>query len=211
MKLTKYTHACLVVEEQDQSIIIDPGAWADDLPPLENVAGIVITHNHFDHFDPKRVAAILAANPHARVWTTQETANQLQHPSVQVVVNGTNIQAKPFLLQFFGTTHALVYEDLPQTQNVGVLVNNALYYPGDSFTLPSTPVKMLALPVGGPWLKTSETIDFLKKVRPVVFFPTHDAVLSDKGKEVVEDWYRPWAATHQTELYDLALGQSIDI
>ena len=42
----------------------------------------------------------------------------------------------------------------------------------------------LALPVGEPWLKINDSIDFLRDINPRLVFPTHDAVLSDIGKNL---------------------------
>jgi hypothetical protein len=70
------------------------------------------------------------------------------------------------------------------------MINDAVYYPGDSFTKPDKPIQVLALPVGAPWLKASEMLDFLMAVKPTVAFPTHDAVLSEIGKSM-PDRYVP--------------------
>jgi hypothetical protein len=73
---------------------------------------------------------------------------------------------------------------VPVIDNVGVMINETLYYPGDSFVLPGQPVQILALPIGAPWLKISESIDFLVAIKPKMVFPTHDAVLSAIGKSI---------------------------
>jgi len=213
MKLTKYMHACIVLEEQGQRLVIDPGEWAADVNSLSNVAAIVITHNHFDHFNLKNVRAILQANPTAHIFTTAETANELggQATNITPVTEGSTAQAGLFSLQFFGQMHALVTQDKPVTQNVGILVNGNLYYPGDSFTLPNKAVKTLALPVSGPWLKTSESLDFMVAVKPQLAFPTHDALLSEAGISVYEGLYKMLAQANNITFEQLRPGQSIEI
>lgn len=213
MKLTKYTHACIVLEEQGQRLIIDPGEWAVEVSGLHGVTAIVITHDHFDHFNLKNVQAILQANPSAHIFTTAETAEKLRGQSIKIttVNDGDSEQIGPFTLQFFGRMHALVTKDKPLTQNVGVLVNNNLYYPGDSFTLPNTSVKTLATPVSGPWLKTSESINFMLTVKPLVAFPTHDALLSEIGTSVYENWHQLTADAAGIQLLHLVPGASAEI
>ncbi|HSW74367.1 MAG TPA: MBL fold metallo-hydrolase [Candidatus Saccharimonadales bacterium] len=213
MKLTKYMHACIILEEQGQRLIVDPGEWATDVSSLSNVVAIVITHNHFDHFNLKNVRAILQANPAAHIFTTAETANELgnQAKNITTVTEGGTAQAGPFSLQFFGQMHAFITQDKPVTQNVGVLVNDNLYYPGDSFTLPNKAVKTLALPVSGPWLKTSESLDFMLAVKPQLAFPTHDALLSEAGIAVYESLYKLLAKGNNITFEQLRPGQSIEI
>ena len=68
-----------------------------------------------------------------------------------------------------------------------MLIENQLYYPGDSFVVPEgIQVHALALPVSAPWLKISESIEFLTAVKPAFTFPTHDAILSTEGKELFD-------------------------
>ncbi len=80
MQLTKLTHACLVLEEQGQRLIIDPGVWTEDLKDFSDIVGVVITHAHADHFSAEHVAAILRANPTVKIYTTSEVVEQLQSP-----------------------------------------------------------------------------------------------------------------------------------
>ena len=51
MNISKFTHACVVLEKNNQSLVIDPGGWSQNLQIPENVVGIVVTHEHADHFD----------------------------------------------------------------------------------------------------------------------------------------------------------------
>ena len=102
------------------------------------------------------------------------------------VLPGDEYTTGPFRLRFFGGEHAVIHPDIPTIANLGVLVNDLLYYPGDSFVRPDVPVDTLALPVGAPWLKLSEAVDFVRDVKPRFVFPTHDAVLSDIGKGLAD-------------------------
>jgi hypothetical protein len=45
------------------------------------------------------------------------------------------------------------------------------------------PVEVLLVPIGAPWLKLAESIDFVRAVRPQRAHPTHDAVLSEIGQQ----------------------------
>lgn len=186
MKLTKYEHACFTVEHDDGLLVVDPGNFTTDFIAPGGVAAIVITHEHADHFDREQIAAIIDKNPDAIVVGHQSVVGQLETPRVQAVEAGDTFAVGGFSLEFFGGNHADIYEHLPTPVNLGVMINDLLYYPGDSFTLPGRPVDTLALPIGAPWLKVSETISFAKSVQPRLAFPTHDAVLSDIGKSLID-------------------------
>ncbi len=125
--------------------------------------------------------------------------------------NGGEESCGLFKLRFFGENHALVHDNLPQTQNIGVMVNDNLYYPGDSFTKPGAKVTTLALPVGAPWLKTGESIDFLSSVKPALCFPTHDAILSEKGNSASDAWLGQWCEQNNIRFKRLAPTEAITI
>jgi hypothetical protein len=92
---------------------------------------------------------------------------------------------------------------------VGVLVNQAFYYPGDSFAVPGLPVTVLALPVSAPWLKMSESLDFLQAVKPTQCFPTHNALLSEFGQNVANAWVQKICDTDGIALVPLQPGQNL--
>ena len=184
MNITKYEHACVVIEEQGKKLVIDPGQFTTSLTDFSNIVAVVVTHLHSDHLDPQKLQAIFAANPEARFFGTAEVAKEVPNVPFTAVTGGTAETVAPFKLAFYGEQHAQIHASIPPVQNVGVLVNDAFYYPGDSFTLPGVPVKVLALPIAAPWAKAGESVDFLLSVRPHYVFPTHNGVLSDMGHSI---------------------------
>ena len=183
MKVTKYEHACLVVEEGGQQLVIDPGVLAK-LPKLENVSVIVVTHVHPDHLHVPNLKTLVEGNPEVIIFGSDEVIAELGELDVQkTIVENDTVTAGSFRLEFFGHDHAIIYQQVP-CQNRGVFVNETLYYPGDSFTLPGKPVQDLAFPAAGPWCKVSEVADFIAEVKPVRAFPTHNGTLSEFGEQV---------------------------
>ncbi len=215
MKLTKYVHACLVLEEQGQKLVIDPGVFTPELGDLSNIAVVVVTHVHADHFSLEHIQAIIAQNPQVQIVSTAEVITELLKKEIHngaAVTGGMNLQIGPFKLQFFGAMHALIHGDKPHNQNVGVLVNDNLYFPGDSFTRPTgSAVKTLALPVSGPWLKLGESIDLYNDVHPAICFPTHNALLSELGETIGDNWLKPLAQENGTAYQLLQPGESLEI
>lgn len=186
MKITKYRHACLTITENERTLIIDPGSLSTDFDIPEHVEAIIITHEHSDHLDPVHIKAIVAKNPDVLIIGDEAVVAQLPNYTTKAVHTGEIVTAGMFTLQFFGGEHARIHTSIPVIANLGVLVNDTLYYPGDSFAIPGVAVKVLALPVSAPWLKMSEVMDFLVAIHPRLVFPTHDALLSDTGNQLVD-------------------------
>lgn len=190
MKITKFEHACFVVEHEGTVLIVDPGGWTTNLVIPDNVAAIVITHAHPDHIDPKLLTAITEKNPDAVIIADNSVTNQLVDFKTQTIVANEGVKAGNFELEFFGGQHATISPDIPVIANLGVLINGTVYYPGDSFALPDDRhVAVLALPVSAPWMKFSEAAEFATKLRPAKMFPTHDAILSPAGKSLADTMF----------------------
>ncbi len=212
MKLTKYTHSCLVLEEQGKKLIIDPGEFTPEFGDAENVAAVVVTHIHPDHFSAGKLEEIFARNPDATLFTTEEVKQQFGKPNAVTPKIGGRITIGPFGLEFFGGRHAEIHSLKPVAQNISVLINDTLYYPGDSLAAPERPVNILAMPAVAPWLKMSEAIEFLQTVKPeAFFFRTHDALLSDDGKLVYDTWFKTAAEAFGLAYKPLEPGQSIEL
>jgi len=131
---------------------------------------------------------------------------------ITVVKDGDTREVEPFTLRFFGEKHAVIHSSVPVVDNVGVLINDALYYPGDSFTVPEgVEVDTLAAPAGAPWLKIGEAIDFVLAVKPRRAFGTHEMVLSVAGKSLANARLQ-WATEQGGgEFVPLEPGESLDL
>jgi hypothetical protein len=209
MKLTKFKHACFMLESEGESLVFDPGNWSTDFTAPTNVTAIILTHEHADHFDRNLLQSIVDKNPNAAIVAPHEMAEKLAGFSTQGVAPGDTITLGAFTLQFFGGQHAPIHPEIASVVNVGVLVNDSFYYPGDSFTLPGVPVKTLALPVTAPWLKISEPIGFMIEVKPGFAFPVHDHIASDDGKALVDRIIGGFAQKHDIR-YE-RISESVDI
>jgi L-ascorbate metabolism protein UlaG (beta-lactamase superfamily) len=184
MDVTKLEHACLIVRDGDDALVIDPGNYTRDVA-VEHAVAVVITHEHPDHVTPEQLRRILAQNPGIPVFGPRGVADVLaeQTPEIEVdvVTDGDERTVGPFTLTFHGTRHQVIHTSVPIVDNTGVMVNGVLFYPGDAYTNPGVPVHTLATPVGAPWLKVSEMMDYVAAVAPERTFPTHERTLSDAG------------------------------
>ena len=212
MKLTKYEHACLVLQNEGKSLVIDPGEFSPSVPLDVTYDYVIITHEHADHLAAEKLKSIYLKNPSVHFFVNQNVYDQALRklsPMHTIIDAGVTAKIEGFDLVFFGHDHAVIYKTSPCLNN-GVLVNGALYYPGDSLDLPNVPVELLALPAAAPWLKTSEAMDFVKAVKPKKAFLTHDAMLSDIGHMFTSTWIKSAGEEVGTELVELKPGSTYD-
>lgn len=207
MKLTKYAHACLVLEESEQRIVVDPGNFSDDFEVPDGVLAVVVTHLHGDHCDPVKLRAIFGRNPDAKLYALKEVAN-VAGMAVSAVEPGQTITIGKFELEFTGGRHATIHPDMEPVGNIGVVVNHdLLYYPGDALALPPRHVRYIAVPVAAPWMRLGKAINFVREAAPQYAFPTHDAILSNKGQDLVDRVVRNLIST-DTRYERIPIGET---
>ncbi|MFF8598332.1 MBL fold metallo-hydrolase [Streptomyces sp. NPDC015232] len=210
MKLTKNTHACVRLEKDGRTLVIDPGMFTEEDAAL-GADVLLVTHEHPDHFDEGRLRAALDGNPAAELWTLRSVAEQLKAAfpgRVHTVGDGDAFEAGGFDVQVHGELHAVIHPDIPRITNVGFLVDGAVFHPGDALTVPGRPVETLFLPVMAPWNKISEVIDYVREVKPARAYDIHDALLTDLARPIYD---RQIGALGGTDHRRLAPGDSADI
>jgi L-ascorbate metabolism protein UlaG (beta-lactamase superfamily) len=183
MRLTKFGHSCLLVEEGGARVLLDPGSFSEGFETLEGLTAVCLTHQHVDHVDPERVRPLLDRNPGVRVVSDEGSAEALGEAGadVEVVHDGDELALGGLALRVVGRDHAAVHPEVPVVPNVGYLVGGRLFHPGDALTMPGEPVEVLAVPAGAPWLKLADAVDYLREVGPRVAVPVHEKVLSEVG------------------------------
>jgi L-ascorbate metabolism protein UlaG (beta-lactamase superfamily) len=211
MKITKHGHACLEVELDSQTLIIDPGSYTEELTGLGNVVAVVITHKHDDHCDEAKIAKIKEANSDVQIFGTSEVAARLEGLKVTTVYHGDYYEVGSFKLEFFGDMHQIIHKSIPLIQNTAVLVNAELYYAGDSYTQPDQKIKVLACPTSAPWLKIGDVMDYIQELKPAICFPTHNALLSQLGHDLNNSRVKQVTEENGGEFRYLEVGQSLKI
>jgi len=188
MRLTKYTHACLRIERDGAVLVIDPGAFTEP-EALDGVDAVLITHEHMDHLDAGKLADALSKRPSVTVHTHPDVAAQLTElaGAVTTVESGDSFSAAGFSVRAYGGWHAVIHPFVQRVANLGFLVEDSVYHPGDSFDVPEgAQVDTLFVPISGPWLKLSESVDFVRMVAPRRAYALHDFLLSEVGLKVTD-------------------------
>ena len=211
MRVTKLEHATLKVEHSGSVLVIDPGVFTTPLPDQGGVVAIVITHEHPDHWTADQLSRLITRNPDVVLFGPQGVADAASAFPIEVVAAGDLREVGPFTLEFFGAKHAVIHESIPVPDNVGVLVNRILFYPGDAFTVPSVEVDTLAVPAGAPWLKLGEAMDYVTAVAPKRAFGNHDMTLSTAGRGMHSDRLKTSVESVGGEWFPLEPGGTLDI
>lgn len=192
MDITKFGHACLYLEKNTTGIIVDPGNLTGEFSVPSGLEAILITHMHPDHVHSQNVKDIMSINPGAKVYGHISALQTLDGvvPASQLhsVVSGNKFDMGNFKVEFTGGQHAIIHPDIARIDNLGIMIDDGyFFYPGDALEVSSVPVKVLALPASAPWMKISETLDYLSEVHPENAIPVHDGILSEGGKSIIDN------------------------
>lgn len=187
MRLTKFGHACIRIEHEGQTVVVDPGVFTDP-EAIDGATAILLTHEHPDHTHAEHLRRC-----DAPIWTIGgvEQALREQAPDVAervtVVAPGETFDAG-LPVKAVGEWHAVIHEDLPRVHNSGFLIDagQRIFHPGDALTGPGEPVDVMCLVVSAPWMKASEAIDFGRSVEAPRFLAIHDRVYSEAGLGIVD-------------------------
>jgi L-ascorbate metabolism protein UlaG (beta-lactamase superfamily) len=209
MLLTKLGHACIAVEKQGRRLVIDPGGLSA-ADALEGADAVLVTHEHFDHFDEMRLREAVEANPALRVWTNGAVAETLGRLGGRVMRVGAGdlFVAEGFEVQVYGELHQEIHADIPRIGNIGFLLDGRTFHPGDAFTVPDQPVEDLMVPAHAPWSRTGEILDWIREVRPARAFPMHDGALNSVGQSVVDGILGEHGPGHPGDYVRLQIGES---
>jgi L-ascorbate metabolism protein UlaG (beta-lactamase superfamily) len=213
MRLTKLGHACVRLSKDDTGIVIDPGALTPEQDAFAGVDAVLITHEHFDHFDAARLRGAAAENPGLTIWTCRPVADSLDDLGgrVRVVGNGDALTVAGFEIEVHGELHEVTHPDLPPVPNVGFLVDGEVFHPGDAFTVPGRRVPTLMVPTSAPWLKVPEVIGYLREVRPERAYSVHDGLLNEAGLGLVDGQLGGEAERAGADFRRLRPGESLEV
>jgi len=211
VRLTRWGHACVRLDDDARHLLIDPGTPAELGPALDGAGAILVTHEHVDHVAVDEVArAVSAGTP---LWGPAPVVALLRDAGapeslLHEVVGGDRFTAGGYEVEALGERHAVIHPDLPTIPNVAYLVAGVLH-PGDAFVVPPRTPDVLLLPVSGPWLALADAVDLAREVGARRVVPIHDGLYNDQGRAMAGRLLR--LLVQGSELVPTATGESIEL
>jgi len=197
MRLTKFTHSCVRLEDDRGVLVIDPGCWSEPTA-LDGATAVLVTHEHSDHLDTAELA-----RRDLKVYAPARA--HIQGLEVTSVRSGDCFAAAGLAVRAVGGRHAVVHGSEPDCVNLGYVIEDSFYHPGDSLTVPDAEIDTLLVPMQASWLKTTEAIGFVRAVAPRRAFGMHEGQLNDRGLDALNAWFGHAAGT---DYHYLAPGET---
>ncbi|WBB72863.1 MBL fold metallo-hydrolase [Micromonospora sp. WMMD1128] len=209
MQLTKYAHSCLRLEHDGAVLVVDPGVFSETSEALDGVDAVLVTHEHQDHLDVAALTGALERRP-VPVHGPASLAGVLGDAAEALVpvAPGESFTAAGVPVRAYGGRHAVIHPDIPVIENLGYLLADVVYHPGDALFVPDdVQVDTLFAPIHAPWSKFSEVVDFIRAVAPRRAYALHDGLLNANGFGVLD---RQYTALSKTDYRRLEPGTRID-
>ncbi|MGC1176952.1 MAG: MBL fold metallo-hydrolase [Candidatus Saccharimonadales bacterium] len=207
MKITKYVHACLLVETPERVALFDPGTFSEQVFPIDTLKrldDIFITHIHADHCSLSFVEQLVAKFPDVRITAPPEVVAQLATEHITAMSDPSPGVA------FFDAPHEKI-EPLGQVpQEIGVHYLDTLSHPGDSHSFTETK-QILALPMTAPWGNAVNALNLALKLKPQHVLPIHDWHWNDAARQQTYGTFERILGEHDITFHKLQTGEPIEI
>lgn len=211
MRITKFGHSCLLVEESGVRILLDPGHWSTAQNDLANLDAVLITHEHNDHCDVSSIKAIRVNNPAVSLYANSVVVSRLAKEGINAEILGDSDRCniRGVSIAGKGIDHIEIHREIPLIRNTGYLIADRFFHPGDAYVELDEPIEILALPVGGPWLKMSDTIDYALQLNPKHVIPIHDGMF--RKPDFGTKWPTKILNEHGIQVHQLVPGDTVEI
>ncbi len=219
MRIYKYIHSCLLVEEGAEKILFDPGTFSfieGKVRPdtFKDVATVILTHEHPDHVDISALKSILALSG-ASVITNSEGKTALAKENIEArVLEEGDYQTKNVTIRALPAAHEKILSDtIPQ--NTAYVINDTFLNPGDSFAsslFALKGIRALALPSMAPWNTELTIAQFAEAIAPQIIIPVHDGYAKDFFLKQRYDNYEKYFSTRGIKFQRMSTpGDFVDV
>ena len=211
MRITKFGHACVRIEHDGTTVVLDPGMFTD----VEAVAGadaVLITHEHPDHVVVDHLRAT-----DAPIYTIAAVEAVIRAGAPEVAERVTVVAPGDTFdvgvpVRVVGEMHAVIHPEFPQIFNSGYVIDaggTKIYHPGDALTEPGEAVDVLLVPSSAPWLKASEAVEFARAVKAPRNLAIHDRIYTDAAHGILEQHMNAFLPKEGLEYLRRADGEDL--
>lgn len=205
MNVTRYFQSCLLIEDGNARVLVDPSAQEKErLGDFGKLDAVFYTHEHGDHFDAG-MARDFVEQGMAPVYANQSTAMQIE-ASKTVVEGGKEYDINGMKVKAIELPHCLMVDGSESVQNTGYLFNGKLFHPGDSKELEGLEVDTLAVPISGPDISLKDAYSFTMQVNAKQVIPIHYDYLGGNP-----DFLGSYLNKKNVKVHGLTIGDSVEI
>ncbi len=209
MKLTKYEHACFTLEKNGHVIVLDPGSDSFSFTATSNIVAVLVTHEHADHCSVEQLQRIASAAPNASVYGPSSVCS-IWRKTTPLNSNDA-FEVGGFTVQPYIMKHDLVHPESTAVDNIGYLIDDTVFYGGDSIQTRQVNASVLLVPIAANWMRLADVIDYTRALQPAIAIPTHDRLLSATGKKIADAHMLHFTKDHEVQYKRLETGTSLTV
>ncbi len=208
MRITKYVHSCLLVEEQGKTVLFDPGTYSTehndlDIAYLKKVDVLLITHEHQDHLDIPFVRLLAEKFPDLKILSNASVAALLEREGIEASSKGNEF------VSMESAPHEQLLENQSIPENTLFTLWGRFLHPGDSLHFEKT-AEILALPLQAPWGSFVQAIAKAVLLKPKLVLPIHDWHWRDEARKNLYERARAHLKEHGISFAALETGQPFE-
>ncbi len=212
MKITKYTHACVLVDDGENVVLFDPGEFAYEsgllnISDLEKLDFVCITHEHFDHFYEPLIKEIISTFPEVVFYTNISLAEKL---SLLGAINIKTESDEVVELRPLEHQSMAPLAPLPMCNNVEIHYKKLISHPGDSHQMQKT-YDILFVPLAGPWGSAIDGIRMADRLKPKLIVPIHDWMWNEDWRSSMYDRIEGYFSKQRIQVLKPVNGQQMEI
>ena len=211
-------HATFLMQWNGKTMYVDPVGGAKPFADLPKPDLVLVTHLHFDHFDPKTLEAILPAGSRTVIVAPKTVAEKMPETlrgMVRILTNGEKTEAAGIAVEAVPAYNTTPGKEKfhPKGRDNGYVLTlggKRVYIAGDTEDTPEMRalrgIDVAFLPMNLPYtMSVDKAADAIRAFKPKIVYPyhyrSHDGtkadfeqlkklVGADGGVEIrVRDWY----------------------